>query len=45
MKRYTAPTLVALGSVVELTQGSFMGSNDGGGTHEVRAAGSVGFYL
>ncbi len=45
MKRYTAPTLVAAGSVVELTQGSLMGSDDAGGTHQVLAVGSVGYNL
>jgi hypothetical protein len=45
MKTYNAPTLVAVGNVVELTQGSLMGTEDGGGTHQVRAVGSVGFNL
>ncbi|MFL5605463.1 MAG: lasso RiPP family leader peptide-containing protein [Gemmatimonadaceae bacterium] len=45
MKTYSAPTLVAVGRVIELTQGSFMGSSDSGETHQLRAAGSVGFSL
>jgi hypothetical protein len=45
MKSYNAPKLVAVGSVVELTQGAVMGGDDGGGTQQVRMAGSVGFNL
>ena len=45
MKHYIAPTLVAVGSVVELTQGAVMGADDSGGTHQLFAVGSVGFNL
>jgi hypothetical protein len=45
MKHYSAPALVAVGKVVELTQGALMGSEDGSGTQQVRVAGSVGFNL
>lgn len=44
MKHYTAPRLVAVGSVVEHTQGAFVGNVDGG--QEISyPAGSVGFNL
>jgi hypothetical protein len=45
MKHYNAPALVAVGLVVELTQGSLMGADDSGGTHQALAVGSVGFNL
>jgi hypothetical protein len=44
MKTYTAPTLIALGSVVERTQGSFPGGTDGG-ENIVYSVGSLGFNL
>jgi hypothetical protein len=45
MKSYKAPALVAVGSVVELTQGANMGFEDAGGNQQLRATGSVGFNL
>jgi hypothetical protein len=45
MKSYKAPRLVAVGSVVALTQGTFKGEADGNGTQEVHPAGSLGFNL
>ena len=44
MKHYTAPRLVAVGSVIEHTQGSLFGYVDGG-DQIAYPAGSVGFSL
>ena len=44
MKHYTAPRLVAVGSVIEHTQGAFVGNVDGG-DQIAHPAGSVGFSL
>lgn len=44
MKNYTAPKLTALGSIVELTQGTLRGDTDGG-AQEVFPAGTIGFNL
>ncbi len=44
MKSYSAPKLVSLGNVVELTQGAFPGGPDGG-DNIVYSVGSVGFNL
>jgi hypothetical protein len=45
MKHYNAPRLVAVGSVVEHTQGAFVGNADGGANEIPYPAGSVGFNL
>jgi hypothetical protein len=44
MKSYHAPRLVAIGSIVERTQGGIPGSADGG-EQLVYSVGSVGFNL
>lgn len=45
MKSYNAPRLVAIGTLVERTQGPLPGNADGSGTQQVLPAGSVGFNL
>jgi hypothetical protein len=45
MKTYFTPTLIALGTVLERTQGALPGDNDGSGTQQVLPAGSIGFGL
>jgi hypothetical protein len=45
MKSYSAPQLVAKGSVIEHTLGVDPGNKDGGGTQILFATGSVGFNL
>jgi hypothetical protein len=45
MKTYTTPALVAVGSIVNLTQGAIDGSGDGDGVQKLFPAGSVGFNL
>jgi hypothetical protein len=45
MKNYSAPRLVAVGSVVEHTQGAFVGNQDGSRSEIPYPAGSVGFNL
>lgn len=45
MKRYSTPELVAVGRVIDRTQGVIAGDQDGGGTQQLFADGSVGFNL
>jgi len=45
MKRYTTPELVAVGRVIDRTQGVNEGAIDGGGTQQLFSAGSIGFNL
>ena len=45
MKTYNTPSLVVVGSVVNLTQGAIDGSGDGDGVQKLFPVGSVGFNL
>jgi hypothetical protein len=44
MKRYNTPRLVEVGTISTMTQGNFLGANDGDDTQSV-PIGSVGFNL
>ena len=45
MKTYSAPRLVEIGSVIEQTQGSFIGRTDPSELDAKTPVGSVGFSL
>ena len=45
MKTYNAPRLVVVGTVVERTQGAFVGNQDPNGREVLYSAGSMGFNL